>query len=210
MNKLEKLKELGELLKSNAINDIEFETLKHEVLFSDDNAVLQNEALKNSKKVDLEKERIQLKSFKDNNDKLIESPKLEYINFKDIINDEIKLIKPFLRLKQMHAPEDMTQDEIVLGEKLFSTSEILQINSERSGFNYVTSSFFSVITALGCLLLIVFHPLLIFITGFLTVGVIITGLTTLNRLDSTKLDKRAVYLSFVLIGSGFIIYKLTI
>ncbi len=137
------------------------------------------------------------------------APNVEFIDFNNISKESLKLIEPFLRLKQIHAPEEMTQDEIDLFNSIFTEAQTYEMNSERSGFNYVAHSIFCVLVSIGILILVLFHPLMIFITGFLMVVIGISGIITLNKADATNMDKRAIYLSFVLIAISIAIYKLS-
>lgn len=199
-NKLDKLKELGGLLKSGAITQEEFNKLKKEILESTDNS--ENEIIsikqKENKIENSNKKKVQLKSFRDIDNKQIKAPEIQYLDFKNISDDEIKLLKPFLRLKQIHAPEEMTYDEIDIGNKLFTILEINQMNSERPGFNYAFDSILSVLCAGAALFFITISPCFLILgagTG-LFVSILI-AITTLNKADATKLDR---IFSFIALG----------
>jgi hypothetical protein len=200
MDKITKIKELNDLFKSEAISETEFNTLKSEVIQGED---FNNSGTKQVSNL----QKITLKSFQDSNGEIVLPPKIEFVDLKNVIDSELEELKPFLRLKQIHAPEEMTKDEIDLFNSIFTEAQTYEMNSERSGFNYVANSIFCVLVSIGILILVLFHPLMIFITGFLMVVIGISGIITLNKMDATKMDKRAVYISFVLIAISIAIFK---
>lgn len=212
-SKIDKLDELSELLKIEAITKDEFEILKREIL-NGENPKVKNDGAETKTTIKVEskinKEKIILKSFNDSDGNRINSPNIEYINFKDITIDEIRILQPFIKLKQIHSPSEMTEDEIKLGNKIFSTSDISKMNSERDGFNYAFGAIFSVVLAGTVLYFIVLSPCMIFLgAGTSGIASIIIAVTVLNKPDATKLDKGFSYLSLGLIVIAFIVFKVT-
>ena len=80
MNKLEKLGELNELLKSNAISQDEFEKLKKEILNEPESSKQETRGKEDT----LNKEKITLKSFYTNDEDQILAPKIEYIKVQSV------------------------------------------------------------------------------------------------------------------------------
>jgi hypothetical protein len=193
---LNKLSELGELLKSGAISKDEFDGLKKEILQlkqdgSDSKKTNQAPQQKSVKpKQAAEGVKIVLTSFRDVDGNLIKAPDLNYINFKDINDEEVAMLKPFLKLKQINVPEEMTSDEIEIGNKLFSVSQINQMNSERGGFNYPFGSIISVLSAGMALFFVWVSPCMLLLGGGTGIGAAcIISITTLMKSDATKLDR---------------------
>ena len=94
-NKLDKLNELHDLLKSGAISQQEFESLKSEIM-SDEKSTLntsENE-IKTNIQESPNKEKVSLKSFNDSEGQLIKAPDIQYLNLKDLSDTEIKNLKP--------------------------------------------------------------------------------------------------------------------
>lgn len=194
-SKLDKLKEIGELLSSGAITQEEFDKLKSEIL--NEKEAPQKDEVKPEKKEETarpnnsDKEKIILKSFHDHNHKLVKAPGIEYINFKDISNEERTVLRTFLRKKQISAPEEMTQDEIDLGNKLFTHAEIVKMNSERTGFNYPWGSILGLLAVGVATIFLYISPCFVILgagTG-LVYGAFSAG-WILTRADATKMDKR--------------------
>jgi hypothetical protein len=201
LNKIDKLNELSELYKSGALTKDEFENLKAEILngsiISEDDRQSETKSLALEQKVG--KEKISLKSFTDNENIRTNPPKIEYLNFKDIGNDELKLLKPFIRGKQIHAPSEMTADEINIGNKIFSVQEIAEINSERPGFNYAFGSIISVLCSGAALYFISISPCFIILgAGTGLISALFISLTILNKVDATKLDKAFCFIALAL------------
>ncbi|WP_395051162.1 SHOCT domain-containing protein [Flavobacterium sp.] len=198
-NKIDKLNELGELYKSGAITNDEFESLKTEILngsniSNDEQSVTKSLAIEEK----IGKEKISLKSFIDNDNSKINPPNVEYLNLKDIPNNELKLLKPFVRSKQIYAPSEMTEDEIKICNKIFSVQEIAEMNSERSGFNYALMSISSALSAGFSLFLTNISPCLLIFSSTLLVSSICFSIFILSRVDATKLDKTVSYLALAL------------
>jgi hypothetical protein len=198
INKIEKLTELNDLLKSGAITLEEFEKFKKELLGSSnasdpsfDNNV--NDSFEKGK------ERIILKSYRNNLGEIVEPPSIRELDFKNLSKSEIEVLSNFIRGKQIHAPAEFTEDEINLGNKIFTKAEIDEMNSERSGFNHPWSSILSVFCAGITLFVIMISPCLIFIVGG---GSFLCGffcaITVLNKMDATKLDKTFAYIGLIL------------
>ncbi|MCG3165161.1 MAG: hypothetical protein POELPBGB_00923 [Bacteroidia bacterium] len=211
-NKLDKLNELNELLKSGAISQQEFESLKSEIL--KDSKIYStpstnpplSETHSNSNE-QINKEKISLVSFKDHEGKFINAPEIKYLNFKDISNSESQQLKPFIRLKQIYAPAEMTRDEINIGNKIFTISEIAQMNSERPGFNYAFGSIVSVLAAGLALYFMTISPcLIIFGAGTGGAAALFISISTLTKADATKLDKTFSYIAITLIVIACIVY----
>jgi hypothetical protein len=207
--KLDKLNELGELLKSGAISQDEFNNLKKEILESTDKLENENKPVKQkeNKIENSNKEKVQLKSFRDINNKQIKAPEIQFLDFKNLTNDEIKLLKPFLRLKQIHAPEEMTNDEIDIGNKLFTVADINQMNSERGGFNYAWGSIISVLASGAALYFITISPCFIILgAGTGLIASIFIAITTLNKADGTKLDRTFSFIALGLSAIAIFVY----
>jgi len=207
-NKLDKLNELHELLKSGAISQQEFESLKSEIMNNDSTALNSpSPEVKAPAQENGSKEKISLKSFTDNDGMLIKAPDIQYLNLKDLSDNEIKLLKPFIRQKQIHSPSEMTSDEIKIGNKIFSALEIAEMNSERPGFNYAFGSILSVLCAGAALYFITISPCFIILgagTGLL--ASIFISITTLNKVDATKLDRTFSYIALALGVIAIIVY----
>jgi hypothetical protein len=199
-NKIDKLNDLGELYKSGALTNDEFESLKKEILIEENssnyNTPPEIKLFVNEEK--LGKEKISLKSFIDNDDSRISPPNVEYLNLKDIPNDALKLLKPFVRSKQIYAPSEMTEDEIKICNKIFSVQEIAEMNSERPGFNYALISISSVLSAGFSLFLTIISPCLLFFSGTILVSSIGFSFFILSRADATKNDKIVSFIALAL------------
>lgn len=207
--KLDKLNELGELLKSGAISQDEFNNLKKEILESTDKLENENKPVKQkeNKLENSNKEKVQFKSFRDINNKQIKAPEIQFLDFKNLTNDEIKLLKPFLRLKQIHAPEEMTNDEIDIGNKLFTVADINQMNSERGGFNYAWGSIISVLASGAALYFITISPCFIILgAGTGLIASIFIAITILNKADGTKLDRTFSFIALGLSAIAIFVY----
>ena len=144
-------------------------------------------------------EKISLKSFTDNNGKLIRAPDIQYLNIKDLSDSEINLLKPFIRQKQIHSPSEMTSDEIIIANKVFSALEIAKMNSERPGFNYAFSSILSVLCAGAALYFITISPCFIILgAGTGLISSLFISIMTLDKVDATKLDRTFSYIAIAI------------
>jgi hypothetical protein len=122
--------------------------------------------------------------------------------------EEVKQLRAFLRLKQIFAPNDMTNDEIKIGNKLFSQLDIERINAERPGFNFPWAVIISVLTAGLSLFLMYISPCFGFLgagTGMLSATVI--SMYVLTRISATKLDKILSVVAIILSIGAFIAYQ---
>lgn len=207
-NKLDKLNELHELLKSGAISQEEFESLKSEIMNNENVAFSSPTAEKKTPiQENVNKEKISLKTFSDNEGNLIKAPDIQYLNIKDISDAEIKTLKPFIRQKQIYAPAEMTSDEIAIGNKIFSALEIAEMNSERPGFNYAFGSILSVLCAGAALYFITISPCFIILgAGTGLIASLFISITTLNKVDATKLDRTFSYIALALGVIAIIVY----
>jgi hypothetical protein len=207
-NKLEKLTELNELLKSGAISQQEFESLKSEILNDEKNTITSHATPENTiVKGSPNKKKISLKPFYDNEEKLIKAPDIQYLNLKDLSDIEIKILKPFIKQKQIHAPSEMTSDEIAIGNKFFSVLEIAEMNAERSGFNYAFGSIISVLASGAALYFITISPCFIILgAGTGLMAALFISITTLNKVDATKLDRTFSYIALALGVIAIIVY----
>ena len=204
-NKIDKLNEAYQLLKSGAISDKEFEALKNEII-NNDNSTFKNNTDDFINKAD--KEKIILKAFTDSKGKTNIAPDIQYLNLKDISENELKLLKPFIRKKQIHAPGEMTNDEINIGNKIFTPSEIAEMNSEREGFNYAFGSIISVLSAGAALYFIILNPCMIYLgAGGGGLASLFIALTILSKPDATKYDKTACYIALTLLGIAIIVFN---
>lgn len=209
--KIEKLKELASLLKEGAITEGEFENLKKQIIESETT----EENLKTAPKEKVESTQapqnpnlrtIRLSTFADSKGKTINAPKINRIDINNISSEETGQLKPFLRLKQIHAPAQMTSDEIELTNKLFSHSDIAKMNSERPGLNYAFVSGINVLGSGIALYLLTVSPCF----GFLGAGSLAlytTGFAifVLDRADATQMDKRASYITLALDVIAFMV-----
>jgi hypothetical protein len=208
MNKIDKLNQLGELLKSGAVSQDEFESLKSQIL-NDEKASFNNPILetKTLTQQNVNKDKISLKSFNYEGGSLVKAPDIQYLNLKDLSDSEIKILKPFLRKKQIHSPAEMTSDEISITNKIFSALEIAQMNSERPVFNYAFMSIVSVLSAGAALYFFTISPCFIIIGagGGVLSSIVIAG-TILNKVDATKLDRTFSYIAIALSVIAIYVY----
>jgi hypothetical protein len=205
MNKIEKLNELNELYKSGVISKDEFDNLKKEIIEA-------KEDLNISKKQEIfdksitNKEQINLKSFHGFNGKLVEAPSITHLDFKNISNDEIKLLNPFIKKKHIYASNDMTEDEIKIGNKLFTSQQIHEMESERPGFNYAFASILSLLAGIGAAYFLYLSPCLIFFCFSGLCASAFIALFTLSRINATKLDKIFCFLAIAADAIGIMFY----
>ncbi len=193
-----KFVELKDLLNSGAISELEFEDLKNE-LNTGTNSKSKKKESKPSHLNYLNKERIILEPFYDINEKLMKAPNIQFINYNNISDSERKLLRDFLRKKQINSPETMSNDEINLGNKLFTVNEIHEMNSEQAGYNYPWTSILSLIAVGLCAFLLYISPC--FILFYAGTGLLYgtgSAIYVLTRADSTKLDKRTSWTSVIL------------
>lgn len=204
--KLNELKELGDLLKSGHISQEEFEGLKKDLLNgkSEIGPSIDNIPVNQ----DLHKEKIVLKSYENASGEKIDAPQIEYLNFNDISDSDAEIIKSFLKLKFINR-EEVTNDEIRLGEKLFTPTEIIELSSEKTGFNYPLST----ITSLVCLGLAIYFlsqsvATILLGAGSMLILSFITAITSLFKIDATKLDRRCSMTSLIgVIISFYVVYE---
>jgi|688.fasta_scaffold467756_1 hypothetical protein len=208
MNKIDKLNQLGELLKSGAVSQDEFESLKSEIL-NDEKVIFNTPGRENKTPIqeNVNKDKISLKPFSDSEGNLIKAPDIQYLNLKDLTDSEISILKPFLRKKQIHSPAEMTSDEISIANKIFSALQIAQMNSERPGFNYAFGSILSVLSAGAALYFFTISPCFIIIgAGGGVLCSIFISCTILNKVDATKLDKTFSYIAIALSALAIYVY----
>jgi hypothetical protein len=207
-NKLDKLNELHELFKSGAISQQEFESLKSEILNSENVSIGSHthETITTIQE-NTNREKVSLKAFTDNDGILTKAPDIQYLNIKDLSDAEIKILKPFIRQKQIYSPAEMTSDEIAIGNKIFSALEIAEMDSERPGFNYAFVSIINVLCSLAALVFITISPCFIIFgagTGLFTS--IFLSIMTLNKVDATKLDRTFSYIALAIVIITIIVY----
>lgn len=207
-NKLEKLNELSELLKSGAISQLEFESLKSEIINNEKvNLSSPSAEMKTPVQENINKEKISLKSFTDNDGILTKAPDIKYINIKDLSDEEIKILKPFIRQKQIYSPAEMTSDEISICNKIFSELEIAEMNSERPGFNYAFVSILSVLSSGAALYFITISPCFILLgAGTGIFASLFISIMILDKFDATKLDRTFSYIALALDVIAIIVY----
>lgn len=205
-NKIEKLAELNNLYKSGAITSEELENLKKEILSDNNTSLDVNQNTSNNKTG--EGHRIFLKSFNDANGKLINPPTIEYFDLNNISNKELDLIRPFIQMKQTHAPAEMTKDEIDICNKLFSIQEIAKMNSDRQGFNYGAAGIINVLCGGAVLYFINVSPCMIYLgagsAGFASVFI---SLFILSRMDATIGDKILCAVSLIEIFVAIVLFN---
>jgi hypothetical protein len=213
---IQQLKSLGELLANGTITKEEFNVLKSEILSEShsessqpikDNASPKITDESNSVKTD--KHKIRLVGFHNSTTgKRVPAPKIEYLDIKNMSKEEVKQLRAFLRLKQIFAPYDMTNDEIKIGNKLFSQLDIERINAERPGFNFPWAVIISVLTAGLSLFLMYISPCFGFLgagTGMLSATVI--SIYVLTKISATKLDKILSVVAIILSIGALIAYQ---
>ncbi len=200
---IQKLKELSELLANGAISQIEFDNLKAGIIKQDvqiEVQLSQSNISKNAKK-------IRLKAFYGADSKLVSPPEISELDINDISKKDEKNLKAFLRLKRIFSPAEMTNDEIEIGNKLFTEYEVAQIDSLRPGFNYAFQSIISVLCSGAALFFITISPCFIILgAGTGLVASIFISITILNKVDATKLDKIFSYLALGLAVIAIIVY----
>lgn len=211
INKLDKLRELNELLKSGAISIQEFESLKNELINSSD--IVNCPPIQDVKKQiyqDENKEKIILKSFNDNKGILIMAPDIQYVNFKNLSESEIKLLKPFIKKKHTYASFDFTNDEKTLLNKFFSRLEIEQFSSEREGYNFPLFSSCSFLSAVLAILLIKISPCMMYFGGIPLIGnSLIMSLYVITRVSATKSDKTTSAVAIILVVFAFVYFGIS-
>jgi hypothetical protein len=193
MDIIKELEDIGNLYKDGAITKDEFESLKNEILSSSHPPVDDNNKTIKPKQESINTggdfKQADLKQFYKGS-KLIKAPNIE-ISDNEIRNkDEIPLLKSFIRLKEIAAPTEMTKFELDISKKIFTAEELLEIRSERSGFNYPIINIVALGPAIFLIYLIKISPCLMYLGGlsstFLSVA---SSLFILSRKDATKYDK---------------------
>lgn len=237
MGKLEELKNLKSLLDQGAITETEFQSLKNKVLLDDKGIITSNSVIESSESINAEIDenkvilsspklekplikkikseddrvggevRIHLKSFKDSFNNLINPPDIKFLHINHMSDYEIELLKPFIRLKQINAPEEFTNDEIEIGNRLFSSSELDKINAERKGMNYrkeiIIATFLAVVSGV---LLYILPCLVVFSVGLGWIMSLIMAISILRKSDATRLDRNYAYVVLGLVVIVLIIY----
>ena len=204
-SKIDKLIEISTLLNSGIITQNEFETLKSEILEKDK---INKISSSNEHSVNFHnKEKIILKSFYDADGNVYDAPNLTYIDFKDLTNIEIEQLMPFIKEKQLYAPNEMTEDEIKLGNKLFSIKEIAEINSERDGLNYGFISITNLLSAIFAVSFIALSPCMMILGGgSCLIASIFLSFSILSKADATNLDRNFAYFAIVLDFVSIVIF----
>ena len=213
---IQKLKSLGELLASGTITKEEFISLKSEILNEKSpetnqikNDFPKSETIEKIKSTENDKKKIRLVGFHNSTTgKLVAPPKIEYLNIDKMTKEEENQLRAFLRLKQIFSPSNMTNDEIKIGNKLFTRLEIERFNSERPGLNFPWAVIISVLTAGLSLFLMYISPCF----GFLGAGTGMVSATAisifvLTRVSATKLDKILSVIAIILSIGAFIAYQ---
>lgn len=213
LNKIEKISELNTLLNDGIITKDEFEVLKKDLFNNQiDKESNDNDKKEKSKKIKSNtsnSEKIILKSFQ-NKSKLIDKPNVEYLNFIDIDKKDETLLKPFIRLKHISSPMEMTNDEKKILIKLFSQLEIEQLNAEREGYNFPLFSICSVLSAVFAIFLIKISPCMMYLGGIpLTANSAIMSIYVLTRISATKSDKTASAVAIILVVFAFVFFGIT-
>ena len=215
-NQIQKLKSLGELLASGTISNDEFNILKAEVLNDKKSESIQPieeipspKITEEADSVKNDKPKIRLVGFHNSTTgKRVPAPKIEYLDIKNMSKEEAKQLRAFLRLKQIFAPYDLTNDEIKIGNKLFTQLDIERINAERPGLNFPWAVIISVLTAGLSLFLMYISPCFGFLgagTGMLSATAI--SIYVLTRISATKLDKILSVIAIILSIGAFVAYQ---
>jgi hypothetical protein len=213
---IQKLKSLGELLASGTITKEEFNSLKSEILNEKSpetnqikNDFPKSESIEEIKSTENDKKKIRLVGFHNSTTgKRVAPPKIEFLNIDKMTKEEENQLRAFLRLKQIFSPSNMTNDEIKIGNKLFTRLEIERFNSERPGLNFPWAVIISVLTAGLSLFLMYISPCF----GFLGAGTGMVSATAisifvLTRVSATKLDKILSVIAIILSIGAFIAYQ---
>ncbi len=217
MDKIEEIKKLKSLLDGGAITQEEFATLKMQILSNKEESVVAEISvestssltteLKRNESKEKRGERIFLNAFQDSNNNLISPPDITHLYVNKMSDDEIEALKPFIRLKQINAPEEFTNDEIEIGNKLFSSLEVDKINSERKGMNYKRDLIVGIFCAVASGFFLYLLPcLIIFGAGLAWIVSLITAISVLRKNDATKLDKIYAYVNLGLVVIVLIVY----
>lgn len=193
-SKIDKLKELNDLFKSGAINQSEFEALKSEILCETEEGSSEDGNVKSGEGT---KEKIILKSFSDDKGKTVNPPSIEYVDFKNISKNEIDVLGDFLSKKIVFAPNELTEDENKILNKLFTANEIEEIISRRKGFNLMLS-FVSIFCSGVALYITLISPFLMIFGGSILIVAGVTSVIVLNKTSATKWDKIFGYLSLLM------------
>ncbi|MBV6483873.1 MAG: hypothetical protein KFKLKKLM_00333 [Flavobacteriales bacterium] len=201
INKIEKLNQLSEMFKSGTITQKEFDTLKDELIKDNSLSDLSKNINESNNKV-----KIFFEPFYDKKGNKIEVPNIQFLDYNNILDVEIDILKPFLTKKIVFSPEDFTNDEYEILCRIFTESEILKIGSERPGFNYGFQVSISLVAALSVLIMMIISPCLIIIAASGLLACISISIKTLLKKDSTKLDKIFSYISLSICLISIIIY----
>ncbi len=211
-SKAERISELTELLESGAISQDEFDVLKKEIILGIDGArkldVEDERSRSNSgdKNLAANRRKVLLKPFRTPEGR-VKPPEISFLDFSNISDSEEGELKFFLAQKQLHAPHEMTQDEIEIGDKLFTITEIERINSKREGFNFPLMSLGAVAAAVFPIFLINVSPCLMYFGGSSSCLIsVICAFSVLNNSSSTKYDKNAAAISLLVVVFAFVYF----
>lgn len=195
--KFDNLVELNEMFTSGKISEIEFEQLKKEILATDKSDLSGSQS----------KKRIILKNFEDDQGNLIFAPNIEVLNIENITDAEIDLLKPFISLKYKFAPVELTKDEIEIRNKILTISEISEVNSTRSGFNYPFQAILGLLSGAGALVFLFLSPCFLLIgAGWGVIAGIGCAIIIWNKIDATKADKITSLIGCILAVLAIICY----
>ena len=217
MNKIEEITRLKSLFDGGAINQEEFSALKMQILSNKEESIVTEKSAEFTPSLTIEPKRneskekrgkrIFLNAFQDSNNNLVSPPDITHLYVNKMSDDEIEALKPFIRLKQINAPEEFTADEIEIGNKLFSSLEIDIINSERKGMNYKGELFGGIFCAVASGFFLYLLPcLIIFGAGLAWIVSLINAISVLRKNDATKLDRSFAYVNLGLVVLVLIIY----
>lgn len=217
MNKIEEITRLKSLFDGGAINQEEFSALKMQILSNKEESIVTEKSAdftpsltiepKRNESKEKRGERIFLNAFQDSNNNLVSPPDITHLYINKMSDDEIEALKPFIRLKQINAPEEFTADEIEIGNKLFSSLEIDIINSERKGMNYKGELIGGIFCAVASGFFLYLLPcLIIFGAGLAWIVSLINAINVLRKNDATKLDRSFAYVNLGLVVLVLIIY----
>jgi hypothetical protein len=213
MNRIKRLQDLAKLYKEGAISNEDFESLKNEILGSSNPQVEDdNKTIKPKQDTINTKGQIQQADLKQfyKGSKLIKAPNIEILDNEIRNKDEIPLLKSFIRLKEIAAPTEMTKFELDISKEIFTAEELLEIKSERSGFNYPIINIVALGPAIFLIYLIKISPCLMYLGGLSSTFLsVVSSVFILSRKDATKYDKIIGGISIFLIVFAWVFYGIS-
>jgi len=217
MDTIDEIKRLKALLDQGAISQEEFATLKMQILSKKEESLVTEISVESTSSLTTEPKgkkskeergkRIFLNAFHDSNNNLISPPDITHLDINNMSDYEIEAIKQFIRLKQINAPEEFTDDEVEIGNKLFTSLEVDKINSERKGMNHKRELILGTFCAVASGFFLYLLPcLIIFGAGLAWIVSLLSAISVLRANDATKSDKIYAYVNLGLVIIVLIVY----